>query len=156
MGLTVWVNLAEQSSKGQTILTAMNQTISVVESPSSWLDPQLLFLFVIIGTALLGGAYAAYNAFLGPQTKKSKGGKKKVVVPSKDPLVDAGMGAGGKTFEEDWIPAHHLKQSKTKSRRKDGAGTTSGGEDFTSGGEITSGAESGPEGKVRRRKGRKA
>ena len=152
MGLTVWVNLAEQQTKELHSLTAMNQTISVVEAPSSWLDPQLLFLLAIVGAALLGGAYAAYSAFLGPKPK-GRGKKRVVTVTAKDATGVPGQGVGTQTFEEDWIPAHHLK--KTKPRKGDGAGNTSG-EELTSAGEITSGAESGPEGKVRRRKAKKA
>ncbi|ORX36648.1 hypothetical protein BD324DRAFT_458933 [Kockovaella imperatae] len=153
MGLTVWVNLVDASTKEVSRVTAMNQTISVVEQPASWADPQLLLLFVILGAALLGGAYAAYSSFFDAGSKKSKGTKKRTtVVTAKESAVPGQPAA--KSFEEDWIPAHHLK-AKSKPRRRDG-GNTSGGEDLTSGGEVTSGAESGPEGKVRRRKAKKA
>jgi hypothetical protein len=155
IGLTVWVNLAEQGTTDPSShITAFNQTVSVVEPPTSWLDPSLLFLWLIIGTTLLGGAYAAYSTFFADSTKKGrKGGIKRtkaVVVNEKKedyPKV--------KPYEEDWIPASHLKNRASKLKKQDG-GASSGGEEITSGGEVTSGAESGPEGKVsRKRKGKK-
>jgi hypothetical protein len=156
LGLTVWVNLQEQGSKDVQRITAMNQTVSIVESPTSLLDPSVWFLWLIVGAALLGGAYAAYQSFF-PQ---KKGGVKrrtttKVVVNDKKedyPTV--------KPYEEEWIPAHHLKSRTSKLQRKtrvDGD-ASSGGEDLTSGGEgaVTSGAESAAEGsKARKRKGKK-
>ena len=146
-GLTVWVDLVENGTPDAERVIAMNQTVSIVEPPTSWLDPSLLFLWLIIGTALLGGAYAAYQTFFPTQTKK--GGKKKIkaVVPKEQPQVYPDV----KPYEEDWIPAHHLKSRATKLK----GGASSGGEELTSGGEIMSGGESGTEGKPRRRKGRK-
>jgi translocon-associated protein subunit alpha len=148
LGLTVWVNLAEQGSATTDQIVAFNQTVSIVEQPTSWLDPSLLFLWLIIGTALLGGAYAAYNTFFAPQGRKGKKGVKKtkaIVVNEKTesyPTV--------KPYEEEWIPAQHLKSRASKTKKEAGA-LSSGGE------EATSGAESGPEGKgARRRKSKKA
>lgn len=157
LGLTVWVNLVEQGTTNTVSqITALNQTVSVVEPPSSWLDPSLLFLWLIIGSALAGGAYAVYSTFFVDKSKKGKRGVKKtkaVVVNEKTenyPNV--------KPYEEDWIPAQHLKSRASKLKKRDGAGgASSGGEDFTSGGEATSGAESATESKgARKRKGKKA
>ncbi|GFZ43956.1 hypothetical protein JCM24511_01676 [Saitozyma sp. JCM 24511] len=160
IGLTVWVNLAEPGSTALHSITALNQTVSVVEPASSWLDPQLLFLWLLIGSALTAGAYFAYDLFLRPKGKKrgARGGKKdkaKAVVPADQ---DKHAYPDVKPYEEEWIPEHHLKSRASKLKKREvGAGASSAGEEVTSGGEVTSGAEtSGAEGKTRRRKSKKA
>jgi hypothetical protein len=125
-------------------VTAYNQTVSIVEPAQSWFDPQALFLYLIVGAALVGGAYFAFQSyFVAPQQKKKRrGGAKRAVATTVEDVapVDA------KKFDEDWIPTAHLNKKKLRSD----------GEGFTSGGEATSGAEaSGPEGKSRRRKAKK-
>lgn len=61
-----------------------------------------------------------------------------------------------KPYEEDWIPAQHLKSRASKLKKRDG-GASSGGEEVTSGGEVTSGAESATETKGgKKRKNKKA
>jgi translocon-associated protein subunit alpha len=153
LGLTVWVNLAEQGSTEISHITALNQTVSVVEQPSSWLDPSLLFLWLLLGSALLGGAYAAYNTFLAPKQKKTKRTVKRAVVVNEKTEAYPNV----KPYDEDWIPATHLKNRSSKTKRRDG-GASSGGEEVLSAGDITSGAESGPEVSKggKKRKGKKA
>jgi translocon-associated protein subunit alpha len=161
IGLTVWVNLAEPGSTALHSITALNQTVSVVEPSSSWLDPQLLFLWLLIGSALTAGAYFAYDLFLRPKGKKrgprgsGKKDKAKAVVPADQ---DKHAYPDVKPYEEEWIPEHHLKSRASKLKKREaGAGVSSAGEEVTSGGEVTSGAEtSGAEGKTRRRKSKKA
>ena len=154
LGLTVWVNLAEQGTTEIAHITALNQTVSVVEQPSSWLDPSLLFLWLLLGSALFGGAYAAYNTFLAPKTKKTKRVVRKQAVVINEKTEDY---PNVKPYEEDWIPAHHLKNRGSKTKKRDG-GASSGGEELLSAGDVTSGAESGPEGSKggKKRKGKKA
>jgi len=151
LGLTVWVNLAEQGSAEISRITALNQTVSIVEQPTSWLDASLLLLWLILGSALAGGAYAVYQTFFAPKTKKGKRVQKKKAVVVNEKTEDYPK---VKPYEEDWIPAHHLKSRASKTKRDGGA--SSGGEELLSAGEATSGAESGTEGKARRRKGKKA
>ena len=151
--MTVWVNLAESGSKDFVPITALNQTVSIVEKPASWFDPGLLFLYLVLGSALFGGAYAAYQAFFAPKGRKANRGtrSKKAVVPAetkKQKYPDV------KPYEEEWIPEQHLKSRANKLKKKEGA--VGGGEDLTSGGEVTSGGESGVEVKVTRKKGKKA
>ncbi|KAK8864431.1 hypothetical protein IAR55_001679 [Kwoniella newhampshirensis] len=157
IGLTVWVDVSETGTKDLHRITALNQTVSVVEPAASWFDPQLLFLYFVITTALLGGAYAAYQAFFVP-TAKGKGGKKKsglggskkvkAIVPKEGATEYPDV----KPYEEEWIPEHLLKSKQTKMKKKGGpGGASSGGEEVTSGGEA-----SGTEGKIRKRKGKKA
>lgn len=155
--MTVWVNIAESGTKDLVPITALNQTVSIVEPPTSWLDPGLLFLYLILGSALLGGAYLAYQAFFTtPKGKKgSKGSKsKKTIVPAN---LEKKSYPDVKPYEEEWIPEQHLKSRASKLKKKGGdVRAASGTEELTSGGEATSGAESGPEVKGKKRKGKKA
>jgi len=156
LGLTVWVNLVEQGTTNTlSQVTALNQTISIVEPASSWLDPSLLFLWLVLGSALVGGAYAVYNSYFAPQTKKGKrtGVKKSKAVVVNEKTEDY---PNVKPYEEEWIPAQHLKSRTSKLKKRD-TGASSGGEELTSGGEVTSGAESATEGKGgKKRKNKKA
>lgn len=133
LGLTIWADLKNGAQLTRVI--AFNSTVSVVEPAASWFDPQVLFAYLVVSAALLGGAYLAFTTFVAPPKSK----KRRVV---STPVVVEATPEKGK-YEEDWIPAIH----KAKTRRS-GANTPA------SGGEATSGAESGPE-KTRRRKSRK-
>ena len=130
-------------------VSAYEDVVTVVEPESSWFDWQLYVLLepefppryadhatswttYAIVLALFGaGGYFAYLQ-LAPQPKK---GKAPVVSA---PVTVTATGAGG--YQEEWIPEHHLK--KTKTRKGDATG------DETSGTEL-----SGTEG--RKRKGKK-
>lgn len=93
--------------------------------------------------AIFGGlAYLAYTTFV-PQSKKPRV-KKTTTESISSPISATATGAGG--YQEEWIPEHHLR--KTKSSKKQG-GATSG----TSGDELSGIETSGTEGK--KRKGRK-
>lgn len=138
-------------------MTAYNQTVNVVEPASTWFDPQLIFLYLLITSALAGGIYWAWNTFVAPPTTKRSGGqrKAKAVVPAEKGKQYPDV----KPYEEDWIPEQHLRSRQTKlKKRSTGGAASSGGEEVTSGGEITSGGEtSGAEGrKAGKRKGKKA
>lgn len=158
--MTVWVNVIETGTKDVHHITAFNQTVSIVEPQSTWFDGSLLFLYLVLLSALAGGAYWAYKEFLAPKTKK-KGNK--VTVKKVKAVVPAEPGKqypDVKPYEEEWIPAHHLKSKASKLPKGDNegvssGGASSGGDEITSGGEATSGAESGIDVKVRRRKGKK-
>nr|ODN88237.1 hypothetical protein L203_02845 [Cryptococcus depauperatus CBS 7841] len=148
MGLTVLVNLAENGSKDIHTLTAFNRTVSIVEAPASWIDLQLLFLYLLFGTILALGGWWAYDSFFVSKSKsKKKPGlgahKVKAVVPG--PQVAAYPSV--KPYEEAWIPEQLLKSRKG---RKGVNGASSGGE-LTSAGET-----SGGEGKGKKGKGKKA
>ncbi|KAF7985686.1 hypothetical protein HWV62_2246 [Athelia sp. TMB] len=107
-------------------VTAYDSIVTVVELPVSILDFKLLTTYAIV-TALLGGlAYLAYATFF-PQAKKPR----KAAVSAPVGTVTA-TAAGG--YQEEWIPEHHIKKSKTGGKKKSGVAT--------SGDEMTSGAES--------------
>ncbi|KAI0032516.1 hypothetical protein K488DRAFT_49705 [Vararia minispora EC-137] len=112
--------------------TVFNSNVTVVEPELSIFDFKLLSTYFMV-TALLGGlGYLAYITFV-PQPKKAR---KPVAVPP--PEVETVTGTA--TYQEEWIPEHHLRKGKKASTAHSG--------DEPSGGEM-----SGTEGK--RRKGRK-
>lgn len=136
-------------------MVAYNQTVNVVEPASTWFDPGLIFLYLLLTAAFASGIYYAYNTFVAPPTKKSgKGGPRKIkaVVPAEKGKQYPDV----KPYEEDWIPKEHLKHRQTKlSKKSTGGAASSGGEDFTSGGEMTSGGE-GSEFKKTKKKGKRS
>jgi translocon-associated protein subunit alpha len=138
--LTVWVNVVETGSNEVHQITAFNQTVSVVEPQSSWCDPQLLFLYLVLASALAGGAYLLYDAFFAqPARKTNKPRKVKAVVVAEKGKAYPDV----KPYEEEWIPEQHLKNraSKLKKSGATSGGASSGGEDLLSGGDVTSGGE---------------
>lgn len=143
------MNLADGATKEIIPVTAFNQTVTIVEPPTRWFDPSVLFIYALLLAVLGAGGWLAYQALTGGQ-KGKKGSKrtvKKAVVVAKQ---DQQSYPNVRPYEEEWIPAHHLKSggSKLKKRGKGVPGASSGGEELTSGGEITSGGEaSGTEGK---------
>lgn len=140
----------ETGTASTTPVTAMNQTVSVVEPPASWFDPGLIFVYAVITALLAGGAYWAYQIFSPPPPKKRAPRKVKAVVPAEKGNDYPNV----KAYDEDFIPKEHLKNRASKLKKE--GGTTSGGE-MTSGDEMTSGGElSGGEGKGRKRKTKRA
>lgn len=94
----------------------------------------------MIVTAFLGGAsYFIYLTYMpAKKVKKSKRSRPEISAPTGKVTVTS----SGARYEEEWIPEHHLKKTKTRKPT-----TASSAEDVS--GAETSGAEG------RRRKGRK-
>ncbi|KAI0925902.1 hypothetical protein AcW1_008213 [Taiwanofungus camphoratus] len=135
--LNIWL---EHTADGETYhVTAYDSIVTIVEPEMSWFDLKMLSTYLVVGALLSGLGYYAYLTFV-PQPKKRKTPRTVSSVSSPVGTVTA-TGAGG--YQEEWIPEHHLKKSKT---RKTKTGAISG--DETSGAEL-----SGTEG--RRRKGKK-
>ncbi|EIW84214.1 hypothetical protein CONPUDRAFT_163394 [Coniophora puteana RWD-64-598 SS2] len=135
--LNVWLDVTEDENFR---IMAYDSIVTVVEPEASWFDFKLISTYLIVAGLLGGGAYYAYLAYA-PQPKKQR--KRVNANPSEvsSPVgTVTATGAGG--YQEEWIPAHHLKKGKGKK-----TGALSSGDEF-------SGAEtSGNEG--RKRKGRK-
>ena len=72
----------------------------------------------MVAAILGGGAYLAYSSLV-PQPKKKR------TVPISSPVEVTATGAGG--YQEEWIPAHHIK-------KKAGEGAASGTESGTDSG----------------------
>ena len=109
-----------------------NETVTIVEAPTSFFDPQVLFLYLVLLGAFGGTLYFVYNTWIttffpqqkgrgkgGERAKRSSGGTKKVdpadqvaVVGADGPAVASASGA--KAYDESWIPASHLQRPDAK------------------------------------------
>ncbi|KAI1469795.1 uncharacterized protein F4812DRAFT_420374 [Daldinia caldariorum] len=108
-----------------------DQTVSIVEAPTSIFDPQIIFLYAFLSAAFAGTCYFVYKTYieaLFPQTKRApsaKSGKKgRAAAPAaeKEPLSGGESSATGtdKGYDESWIPSDHLNRP-TARRGKSGA-----------------------------------
>ncbi|KAK1984336.1 signal sequence receptor alpha chain [Colletotrichum cereale] len=130
-------------------IQAYNSTASIVEPPTSIFDPQMyvwmpmyypmrsrdgqadntlsIFLYLFLSGAFAGTLYFVYKTWieaLFPQAKKAKSSKKARTVSVTVPLADvdsAGEATStGKSYDESWIPDHHINRPVAK-RVKSGA-----------------------------------
>ncbi|KAK5119103.1 hypothetical protein LTR62_000314 [Meristemomyces frigidus] len=110
-------------------MMAYNETVSVVEAPLSWFDPQIIFLYLFLLAAFGGLCYFIYTTWIttlfpqkkrggkgGERAKRSSGGSKPVdpaeqvsVVGADGPAVTKSSG-----YDESWIPAAHLNRPAAK------------------------------------------
>ncbi|KAF2087949.1 hypothetical protein K490DRAFT_65229 [Saccharata proteae CBS 121410] len=107
-----------------------NETVSIVEAPTSIFDPQIIFLYLVLLSAFAGTCYFIYNTWittLFPQKKgRGKGGERakkssqgsKVVNPADQVSVIGADGpavtSGSKAYDESWIPASHLQRPEAR------------------------------------------
>ncbi|KPV73129.1 uncharacterized protein RHOBADRAFT_65485 [Rhodotorula graminis WP1] len=143
VGLRVWIDFIDSTRRQHTVL-GYDSTVTVVEPKGSWFDLELLFLYVLLGSAFSGLAYLLYTSYLAPvvapaPAKSSGGGARRpqAVTAKSSTIVDNTDGTRTKV-DDEWVPEHHLRTRKARA-----AGATSG----------TSGDES--EGAKGRRKARK-
>ncbi|KAI9793909.1 MAG: hypothetical protein M1816_007161 [Peltula sp. TS41687] len=119
---------------------AFNETVAVVEPETSLLDPQIIFLYLVLLAAFGGTAYYVYKTWIStlfPQTqnrrrqtggggkggeraKTSSRGSKRVdpadqvnVVGADGPAVASGASAA-KAYDESWIPEHHIVKPEAR------------------------------------------
>ncbi|KKY13918.1 putative signal sequence receptor alpha chain [Diplodia seriata] len=111
-------------------IQAYNETVSIVEAPTSIFDPQILFLYLVLASVFAGTCYFIYNTWittLFPQKKgRGKGGERaktsskgtKAVDPADQVGVVGADGpavtSGAKGFDESWIPAGHLNRPEAR------------------------------------------
>ncbi|KAG5929575.1 hypothetical protein E4U42_005390 [Claviceps africana] len=92
---------------------------TIVEAPTSFLDPQIIFLYLFLSAVFAGTLYFVYKTWieaLFPQAKRTKspaaGKKSKKMSPDADAALSgsesAGTATGSKTYDESWIPEHHI------------------------------------------------
>ncbi|KAL2879396.1 Increased recombination centers protein 22 [Colletotrichum sp. CLE4] len=116
------------NSKGDIFqVQAYNSTAAIVEPPTSIFDPQIIFLYLFLSGAFAGTLYFVYKTWieaLFPQAKKAKSSKKARTVSVTVPLAEAdttGVASStGKSYDESWIPDHHINRPVAK-RVKSGA-----------------------------------
>ncbi|TKX22106.1 translocon-associated protein (TRAP), alpha subunit [Elsinoe australis] len=129
--LTLALTAIIQDTKGSVFpYQFYNQTVSVVEAPSSIFDPQIIFLYLILAAAFGGTCYFIYNTWIttffpqkrgkgkgGERAKRSSGGSKKVDPADQVSVVGAdgpAVSSGAQAFDQSWIPAHHLQRPEAK------------------------------------------
>jgi hypothetical protein len=95
-----------------------------------------LSTYLVIAGILGGATYFVYLSLFPPPKKQRV--KRQVPAPGSEPAADTASSTG---YQEEWIPVHHLKKSKT-------------GKAATSGDELSGGEVSATEGK-KKKKGKK-
>ncbi|KAF8656786.1 hypothetical protein AX16_002338 [Volvariella volvacea WC 439] len=127
-------------------VTAYDSIVTIVEPPISIFDLKLISTYLIVFSFLGGLGYVAYLSFV-PSTKKTRIGKK--TGPTTE-IVNAptATSTGTATYDEEWIPEHHLRKTKGGKKQKQNGATSA-----TSADELSGAETSGTEGK--RRKGKK-
>ncbi|KAH7884654.1 hypothetical protein F5I97DRAFT_1929500 [Phlebopus sp. FC_14] len=134
--LNIWLEHTVEDEKYR--VTAYDSVVTIVEPESSWFDFKLITTYFIVLAFLGGISYYVYLSYVpASKTKKTKR-------PEASTSVATVTVTGVSSYEEEWIPEHHLKKSKSK---KTPAGALSSGE------EVSGGETSGTEG--RKRKGKK-
>ncbi|KAK4632140.1 Increased recombination centers protein 22-2 [Fulvia fulva] len=119
-------------AKGQNMftLTVFSESVSIVEAPTSILDPQIIFLYLLLAGIFGGTCYFIYNVWItqlfpqkkrggkgGERAKRSSGGSKPVDPSEQVAVVGAdgpAVTTGSKTYDESWIPASHLQRPQAK------------------------------------------
>lgn len=129
--LNIWLEHVADDEKYR--VTAYDSIVTIVEPEVSIFDFKLVSTYLIVAAFFGGLTYLAYLSFV-PQTKITR--KSAVSAPVGPVTATA---AGG--YQEEWIPEHHLKPTKS-GRKKNG---------FASSGDELSGVES----DAKKRKGKK-
>ncbi|KAI2643527.1 hypothetical protein GGS21DRAFT_486048 [Xylaria nigripes] len=107
-----------------------DEVVSIIEAPTSLLDPQIIFLYFFLSSAFVGTCYFVYKTYIEaffPQSKKTRSSKAKSAV-EKEPLSSGEGNASGndKGYDESWIPAEHL--NRPTARRGGGKSKSKGAE----------------------------
>lgn len=109
--LNIWLEHTVDGDKYR--VTAYDSVVTIVEPEPSWLDFKLLSTYLMVFAALGGVSYAAYNAYI-PSQKPKRKRTAKVSAP-----VGTVTASGSSGYQEEWIPEHHLKKTKTKKTKPD-------------------------------------
>ncbi|KAF3483264.1 signal sequence receptor alpha chain [Arthroderma uncinatum] len=128
------LNLAAVISDSKGIMhpiTAYNGTVSIVEQDTSIFDPQVLFLYVFLLACSAGSVYFFYTLWIAPyfpqKRKASKGSdrpRKSAGVSSSVDAADQAPATDGtpstKTYDTEWIPAHHINRPEARKVKSSG------------------------------------
>ncbi|KAJ6438661.1 PGA2-like protein [Purpureocillium lavendulum] len=117
-------------------IAAHDGTAAIVEAPTSFFDPQIIFLYLVLSAAFAGTLYFVYKTWieaLFPQAKRTKPARKSKKVADADaaalsgPETPASATGVSKSYDESWIPDHHINRpvakrvKSTASQKKKGA-----------------------------------
>ncbi|KAG0166257.1 hypothetical protein DFQ28_007758 [Apophysomyces sp. BC1034] len=111
LDLTVFIDLLVGEKAIRVV--GYNGTITITEPEVSILDPQLLFLYLVLGAGALLIGYIIREAFF-PESKKAKA--KKSTEPAARPTHRDEKGQ--MVLDESWIPQQHLKNTSPKQSPK--------------------------------------
>ncbi|PGH00916.1 hypothetical protein AJ79_08071 [Helicocarpus griseus UAMH5409] len=112
-------------------IQAYNGTVSVVEPETSIFDPKVLFLYFFLLSCFVGTVYFFYTIWIAPYfPQKRKGGdrpKKTSGQPKTESSEQASLSgtegaavASGKTYDTEWIPAHHIHRPEARKVKSGG------------------------------------
>jgi len=132
--LRIWVDHTIEGSDTKHRVEAFDSVVTIVEPPVSFLDWKMLSTYLIVLMALGGLGYVGYTNFFPNSAPRRRHQTSKEKISKPVGTVTA-TGAGG--YEEEWIPAHHIKSRKGGNRSDDAL-------------------SSGDEGQTKKRKGKKA
>lgn len=120
--LELKLNVAVTKDDEPLTIHAWKGEAEVVEQPMSLLDPQLLFLYLFILSAIGGTAYWGYNKYLdsvNPRRHRQAQREPKVttvrretIMRAESPTTAVASGVSGGKYDESWIPEHHIKKEK--------------------------------------------
>ncbi|POR33364.1 Increased recombination centers protein 22 [Tolypocladium paradoxum] len=103
-------------------IEAHDGTASIVEAPTNFFDPQIIFLYLVLSGVFAGTLYFVYKTWieaLFPQAKRTKSTKKSKKVVDADAALSGSESVGAstgasKTYDESWIPNHHMNRPSAK------------------------------------------
>ncbi|KAI0398257.1 hypothetical protein F5Y17DRAFT_147904 [Xylariaceae sp. FL0594] len=104
-----------------------DELVSIVEAPTSFFDPQIIFLYLFLSALFGGTCYFVYKTYVEaffPQTKKPRAAKKPRASFEKEPLSGGeGVASGNdKRYDESWIPADHLNRPTARRVKSSASG----------------------------------
>ncbi|QIW94940.1 hypothetical protein AMS68_000458 [Peltaster fructicola] len=107
-----------------------NGTVTVVDAPISFFEPQVIFLYLTLAAAFGGICFFIYQTWItrlfpqkrrggkgGERAKRSTGGTKPVDPAAQTAVIGAdgpAVTSGSKAYDESWIPAEHLKRPEAR------------------------------------------
>lgn len=119
--LRIWLNYLAETTVYQAL--AYDSTVTIVEPDVSMFHYQVLSTYAITLAFVGGLSYFAYVTFF-PQGKKSR---RSATSPPSKTAISAPVGkvtaTGTGGYEEEWIPDHHLKKTRS-GKRKEGAASS--------------------------------